>query len=349
MREGAAEPAGETSSGTGAGDRRTPRQPTALALVGPTASGKTALSLAVAGRLDAEIISMDSRQVYRGMDVGTAKPGPEDRAAVPHHGLDRVDPRERYSAGRFAREARAWIREIRGRGQLPLLVGGTGFFLRALLEPIFREPPLDPLQRERLRALLGVMEPSDLERWVRALDPERADVALAGGRQRVLRTLEVPLLTGRPLSWWHRHGGTDGEPVPVAVVALEVDPPLLAERIRQRTAEMLERGWIEEVRGLLAAGIPGDAPGMTGTGYRDVVAFLRGEVDREGLAGAVEAATRGYARRQRTWFRNQLPPGTLRLDGSRPLEELADEVERFWLSASEPVQGEPEGSGGGKG
>jgi tRNA dimethylallyltransferase len=323
--------------------------PVALALVGPTASGKTALSLELAGRLDGEIVSMDSRQVYRGMDIGTAKPTAEERARVPHHGLDRVDPVERYSAGRFAREARRHIAEIRARGRVPILVGGTGFFLRALLEPIFREPPLDAHRREGLRKVLGTLDLEELGRWVRRLDPERAGMAMAGGRQRILRTLEVALLSGRPLSWWHRHAEPDGAPVPLAVVALEWDAGVLATRIRARTAGMVADGLVDEVRGLLEAGVPPDAPGMTGTGYREVQAFLRGETDLPGMVRAIEEATRAYARRQRTWFRNQLPAETLRLEAGRPAEELLEEVVDFWRRRTGGAHGEPEGSGGGKG
>jgi tRNA dimethylallyltransferase len=136
--------------------------PEAVAIVGPTASGKTALSLEVAARLNGEIISMDSRQVYRGMDIGTAKATPAQQAAVPHHGLDLVDPDRRFGAGEFARRARLWIEEIRGRGRVPILVGGTGFFLRALTDPIFREPALDPGHRRALQAYLEGLETEEL-------------------------------------------------------------------------------------------------------------------------------------------------------------------------------------------
>lgn len=323
--------------------------PVALALVGPTASGKTALSLELAARLEGEVVSMDSRQVYRGMDIGTAKPTPEERARVPHHGLDRADPVERYSAGRFAREARGHIADIRTRGRVPILVGGTGFFLRTLVEPIFREPPLDPERREGLRERLGTLDRRELERWVQALDPRRAALAVAGGRQRILRTLEVALLSGRPLSWWHRHAEPDGLPVPLAVVALEWDPAALAARIRERTAAMVAGGLVDEVRGLLEAGVPPDAPGMTGTGYREVQAFLRGGTDLQGMARAIEEATRAYARRQRTWFRNQLPADTLRLDAGRSMGELAEEVVDFWRHRGGGAHEESEGSGGGEG
>ena len=175
-----------------------------LAITGPTTSGKTALSLEVAEALDGEIVSMDSRQLYRGMDIGTDTVEAEARARVPHHGLDLVDPDERYSAGRFARDVRRWIPEIRARGRVPVLAGGTGFFLRAVLEPIFAEPEMDPSRRRRLKGWLEDRPREELERWVHRLDPERAELAVEGGPQRMGRTVEVALLSGRPLSWWHQ-------------------------------------------------------------------------------------------------------------------------------------------------
>ncbi|MBI4545854.1 MAG: hypothetical protein HY703_11710, partial [Gemmatimonadetes bacterium] len=156
-----------------AGLPRTPRvQPQdALVITGPTATGKTTLALEVAERLGGEIISMDSRQVYRGLDIGTAKPTLAQRARVPHHGLDLVDPNERYSAGRFAREARCWMAGIRARSRVPLLVGGTGFFLRALTHPLFREPPMPPERRERFKRYVARHGMDELRRWLGALDP----------------------------------------------------------------------------------------------------------------------------------------------------------------------------------
>ncbi|MDX1494608.1 MAG: isopentenyl transferase family protein, partial [Longimicrobiales bacterium] len=151
--------------------------PRFLAVTGPTTSGKTALSLALARRGPAEIVSMDSRQVYTGMDIGTDKVSMEARNEVPHHGLDLVSPDERYSAGQFSRDARRWIREIEARGALPIVAGGTGFFLRALMEPIFAEPPLDEDRLQALRGWLADQPPTRLERFVQALDPKRAEVA----------------------------------------------------------------------------------------------------------------------------------------------------------------------------
>jgi tRNA dimethylallyltransferase len=311
---------------------------TYLALVGPTASGKTALSLAVARRLDAEIISMDSRQVYRGMDIGTAKVTEAERSGVPHHGLGLVDPDERYSAGRFARDARRWIEEIRARGRVPLLVGGTGFFLRALREPIFAEPELDPVRLEALRTYLRDRPREELAAWVRRLDPERAELAVEGGPQRMSRTLEVALLSGKPLSRWHRDAPREAPPRPGVVVCLEIPRAVLAERVDLRTRRMVEAGFVEEVRGLLDRGYGPGAPGMTGTGYREVARHLLGEASLAEAVEEVARRTRQYARRQATWFRHQLPDDTVRIDATAPFDTQVEKVLDAWSGATQVME-----------
>lgn len=301
--------------------------PSTLAIVGPTASGKTALSLDVARRLPAEIISMDSRQLYRGMDVGTAKATPEQRAAVPHHGLDLADPDERFGAGRFARAARRWIREIEGRDRIPLLVGGTGFFLRALTHPIFREPELDPQRRAELHRVLEGMDTEALHRWLGELDPPAADRLSAwGGRQRMIRALELPLLTGQPLSWWHQHAPPEAEPLRPRIFVLGPPRDQLYGAINKRVGEMASSGLAEEVRALVENGYGESDPGMNATGYIELLPHLRGEIPLEDALDRVRRNTRRYARRQLTWFRHQLPEGAVWLDASRPVGELAREI-----------------------
>jgi tRNA dimethylallyltransferase len=306
-------------------------EPAALVITGPTATGKTALSIAVAERLDGEIISMDSRQVYRGMDLGTAKASAHQRQAVPHHGLDLVEPGERFSAGRFARAAREWIAEIGGRGHVPILVGGTGFFLRALTHPIFREPALDPARRRALADYLSKLDAAGLHQWLEVLDPRTAARLRAwGGRQRLLRALELPLLTGRPLSWWHRHAPAEAPPLRPLVFVLELPREELFRRIDERVAEMAAAGLVDEVRELVARGFDQDAPGMNATGYIELLPYLRGEATLESALDAVRRNTRAYAKRQVTWLRRQLPDGAVHLDASRPRDDLAGEVARAW-------------------
>lgn len=310
-----------------------PTVPRFLALVGPTASGKTELSEALAARVAIEVVSMDSRQVYRGMDIGTDKVSAHARTRIRHHGLDLVAPSERYSAGRFARDARRWIEEIEGRGRVPVLVGGTGFFLRALTDPIFQEPSMDPERLARLRAYLAGQPVERLAAWVRVLDAERADVAVQGGRQRMSRTLEVALLTGRALSWWHRHAPQEADPVPGVVVVLEVPRDVLDARIDARVTRMVERGLVDEVRALRALGYDEHDPGMSATGYREILSHLKGALSLEDAQEAVRAATRQYARRQMTWFRHQLSEDAVRLDATAPLAERVDAVLAAWCAA----------------
>lgn len=304
-----------------------PPAPRALVITGPTATGKTALSLRVAERLDAEIISMDSRQVYRGMDIGTAKATPEERRAVPHHGLDLVDPDERYSAGRFARDARVWIEEIRARGRIPILVGGTGFFLRALTHPMFREPDLDPLRRARLARYMKSLSSDDLLRWLEALDPEAArTLSKRGGRQRIERALEIVLMTGRPLGWWHEHAPPSVEPVPLRVFVLQLPRDELYRRIDQRVLDMIDAGLLQEVERLLEAGYDATDPGMSATGYIELIPVVQGRRSLEDGIQDIQRATRRYARRQMTWLRHQLPGDAIWLDATRPQDELVEEI-----------------------
>ncbi|HEX8905950.1 MAG TPA: tRNA (adenosine(37)-N6)-dimethylallyltransferase MiaA [Longimicrobiaceae bacterium] len=315
-------------------------RPQALAIVGPTSSGKTGLSIAVAGRLDGEIISMDSRAVYRGMDVGTAKPTPGERGGVPHHGIDIAEPSERFSAGRWARYAREKIAEIRGRGRVPMLVGGTGFFLRALTDPIFREPEMDPARRAELAWGMEGWSDEELHRRLAELDPETAERLRGwGGRQRLLRALEVPLLTGRPLSWWHRNSPPEAPGVPVLAFVLDVPRERVYATVNARVDEMVRAGLVDEVRALVAR-YGEDAPGLNAHGYAELIPYLRGERTLDEALELVRKNTRAYTKRQETWNRRQLPAGAIRLDATRPREELADEVAAAWRAAAAgPAEG----------
>ncbi|MDE3001796.1 MAG: tRNA (adenosine(37)-N6)-dimethylallyltransferase MiaA [Gemmatimonadota bacterium] len=295
-----------------------------LVLTGPTSTGKTALSIELSHRRPIEIISMDSRQVYVGMDIGTDKASPQERVAIPHHGLDLVAPDERYSAGQFSRDARRWIEGIRSRGALPVIAGGTGFFLKSLLNPIFTEPELETERRDRLRNWTGVQERETLERYVRALDRDRADIAIEGGPQRMARTIEVALLTGVPLSRWHRVSPPEAPGVPAVVVLLDLPREELHRRISIRVDRMIARGLEDEVRRLLDMGYGDAAPGMTGTGYREMARFVRGEATLQEAKDAISSNTRKYARRQRTWFRHQLPDHAVTVDATQSVHRQAE-------------------------
>jgi len=303
--------------------------PRFLAIVGPTASGKTGLSLEVGKRLGGEIISMDSRQIYRGMDIGTGKVSLPERALVPHHGLDIRDPDEGYSAGQFARDARQWIEDIQGRGRVPVLVGGTGFFLKALTEPMFKEPELDQSRLQRLRAFLNDLPQERLTEWIRVLDPGREGV-VGEGRQRATRTVEMALLSGRPLSWWHVESGPSEQPLEGLIVLLDPPRDALYEKINRRVGLMVEDGLVQEVQKLLDTGYGPNDPGMTGAGYREIASFLRGDCTLAEATEEIQRSHRKYARRQTTWYRHQLPDGMVVLDGSGSTEERVQLILSEW-------------------
>jgi len=294
-------------------------------LVGPTAVGKTAVALALADHWPLEVVSADSRQVYRRLDIGTAKPTRKELGRVPHHGVDIVDPGHRYSAGRFAAAGSGWIEDIQGRGGLPVVVGGTGLYVRALMEGLFREPPLDPAQRVALESELERLSLGELVQWASRLDPAYG----GGGRQRAMRSIEVALLTGRPLSYWQQ-AAREQRPFRPWYVVLSVPRPILHQRIERRAAAMVQRGLIEEVAAVLSEGHAAHAPGLDGIGIKEAVEFLHGQRARDTVAEAITISTRQYAKRQETWFRHQLDGTVLRLDATRPAADLAAEIAAQW-------------------
>jgi tRNA dimethylallyltransferase len=307
-----------------------------LVITGPTASGKTGVAIDVARQIDGEIISVDSRQVYQDMDIGTAKATPAERAAVPHHGLDLLPPTERYNAGRFAAAARTWIADITARGRVPILVGGTGFFLRALTHPMFNEPPLDAARKERLKGVLNQKSREELLAWLGHLDPVgAARVTDEAGRQRIARMIEVVLLTGHPLHWWQRQPANDAAPINALTVVLTLDRAALYERINQRVVEMVSSGLVQEVETLLARGYDEHTPGMKTVGYIELIPYLRGQTTLAEAVDAIQRATRGYARRQITWFRHQLAEPVVEIDASLPRAEIVDLIVREWRQKHE--------------
>lgn len=309
--------------------------PTFIALTGPTTSGKTQLSCALARILEVEIISMDSRQVYKGMDIGTDKVPDDVREQLPHHALDLVHPDVRYSAGQFARDARDWIKEIIKRDRVPVLAGGTGFFLKAITEPVFSEPPLDSARLKKIRRYLSALDYRVLARWVEKLDPERASLAIDGGPQRMSRTIEVALLTGKPLSSWHRESPSDVAALTGLIIQLELPREEIDRRINDRVTYMVERGLVSEVRSLLEAGYTFDDPGMTATGYREIAHYLEGGQTLEEAMEEIRRNTRRYARRQLTWFRNQLPPSVCMIDATASIDVQATAVLDAWIEIRE--------------
>ena len=269
-------------------------------ICGPTAAGKSDVAMWLAGRHPVEIISADSRQVYRGFDIGTAKPSMTERERVPHHGIDVAEPAERYSAAEWSAVAQRAIRDALARNRIPVVVGGTGFYIAALFKPLWEEPTLDPEQRLAVQRELDRFSLDELRRWCAALDPARAHF----GRAQLLRAVEVALLTGQRLSSMHV---SRARPALWAPRYLLVDPGMdLQARIAGRTAAMIEQGWVDEVRGLMH--VPEHAPAWNATGYALVRQHVAGTLVREEMLERIVIDTRQYAKRQRTWFRHQLEP-----------------------------------------
>jgi tRNA dimethylallyltransferase len=285
--------------------------------------GKTAVAAALARRWTIAVISADSRQVYRGLDLGTAKPEAAVLRAIPHLGIDLVEPGERYSAGRFARDASGWLGTLDA-GRRPVVVGGTGLYIRALVDGLFHEPPLDPMRRARLARWTSRAE--RLAGWAARLDAGYT----GGGRQRAARAVEIALLTGRPLSWWQSEARAESVMRPW-YVRLTVPRAVLHQRIAARIDAMLAAGWIEEVRRVLARGVSPAAPGLDAVGYREIVRHLQGTLDAARLSEAIVTSTRRYAKRQETWFRHQLGrDAVVTLDATAPADELANRLIELW-------------------
>jgi tRNA dimethylallyltransferase len=273
-----------------------------LVLVGPTAVGKTAISVALARRLGAEIISGDSMQVYRGMDIGTAKITPAEMAGVPHHMIDILDPDEPFSVAEFQARVDQLIREISARGRLPILVGGTGLYVRSIVRAYtFTEMDSDPELRERLAAEEVAHGPGHLHRRLAALDPAAAARLHPGDLRRIIRALEVYELTGQPISETQTAAEAEAR-YDDLMIGLTMERSLLYRRIDQRVEQMLAAGLKEEVAGLLRR-YPQGARALEAIGYREMVSHLRGLLTYPEAAALIQRNTRRFAKRQFTWFR----------------------------------------------
>jgi tRNA dimethylallyltransferase len=272
-------------------------------VAGPTASGKSALALELAERFGGEIISTDSMQVYRYLDIGTAKPTPEDRERVPHHLIDVVDPDQLFSAGAYVDAARVILADLERRGRVPILCGGTGLYFRALLRGIANIPAI----AEEVRAAVKQRAERDglaaAHAELTSVDPVSAARIHVNDSQRILRALEVFHSSGRPLSAYVGESPFAGAPGRLLSVGIAWERAALRERITERVRGMLAAGWVEEVRGILARGFAPESKSLQSIGYREIVEHLTGKRREETLAGAIVVRTRQYAKRQMTWFR----------------------------------------------
>ncbi len=297
-------------------------------ILGPTAVGKSAAALDLALRFDGEIINADSMQVYRGFDIGTAKPSAEARRRVPHHLIDIVEPTVQFSAAEFAGRAADAVRLIQERGRLPLVVGGTGLYLRALVDGLFPGPGRDPAVRERLESEARTSGLARLRKELERVDPAYARLVGPRDRVRIVRALEVYALTKRPIS---EHFSRTVSPVaglrPVKI-GLNLDRPALYRRIEERVDRMFREGLVGEVRRLLDEGVPETAPPFRALGYSHVLRCVKGEIPAAEAARLTKLDTRHFAKRQMTWFRKMAGVTWLAADDPAALaarleEELA--------------------------
>lgn len=279
-------------------------RPRLVCITGLTASGKSALALQLAEGLGAELLSVDSMQVHRGLDVGTAKPSAEERARIVHHGLDLVGPEQRFSAGDFAAYARGITKGAAERGVPVLAVGGTGLYLRAMLHGLAPVPVANEARRGELRAREAA-EPGSMQRTLRALDPESAARLSPRDLVRLERAIEVSEATGQPMSRWQAEHGFAEAPYTTRLIAIRRTRPEIRQRIAERVQAMFAAGWVAEVRGLLDGGLPTTAPAMLAIGYREIAAHLAGELDEAATIERIVTATRRFAKRQATWFNRQ--------------------------------------------
>lgn len=298
-------------------------------ICGPTAAGKSTIAMMLAEEFNAAIVSADSRQIYCYFNVGTAKPTREECARVTHYGVDVAEPTERYSAARWATEAAEWIECAGEVDKIPIIVGGTGLYIKALVEPLFEAPEMEPIARSQLEMELAEKTVAELRRWCEVLDPARAHL----GRTQLLRSIETALLSGARISELHdahRESATVAEVEPMYLV---VDPgDALSSRIEKRVDQMLDGGWLDEVRRLLKT-IPPDAPAWKASGYSAVREHVEGKSDLSTTRERIIIETRQYAKRQRTWFRHQLPASAVTT--LNPLDSRAIAVAREWWERAE--------------
>ena len=280
-------------------------RPRLVIIVGPTAVGKSRLGVHLAKKFKGEVISADSMQVYRGLDVGTGKLSEEEKRGIPHHLIDIASPEERFSAGRFAGLAERKIAEVWERGCLPIIVGGTGLYLRALLRGLFNSPSRNQALVARLKDIERKKGLSYLARVLRWVDEATYSRVGPNDSQRIIRALEVYFATGMAMSEHIKRAPFGEERYPNLKIGLILPRKLLYQRIEERVEKMFENGWVDEVRRLIERGIPEDAHAFNALGYREVVAHIKGELSLEEAKERIKRETRHYAKRQLTWFRKE--------------------------------------------
>jgi len=302
-------------------------KPHCLILTGPTGVGKSALALLLAEELNGEIVSADSRQVYRGFDIGTAKPTPAELARIPHHQIDTRDPAEDYSAGEWARDTIPIVQAIQDRGRLPLIVGGSGFYLEALIHPFYTMSPQPGEQREALLRQYTDLTNEQLHEELERVDPDSAAAIAVNDRRKLLRYLEISSLEGAPPSEVFQRPALPAA-VTYTLFVIHTERELLYRRINSRVEEMIARGLVDEVRNLLASGSRPEDNAMLSVGYREIVSHLQGESTLAEAVAAIQKNTRNYAKRQLTWFKRWSDARWLDCPAETTMAELAAHLRR---------------------
>ncbi|MGD2012334.1 MAG: tRNA (adenosine(37)-N6)-dimethylallyltransferase MiaA [Desulfobacterales bacterium] len=305
-------------------------KPKIIVICGPTGIGKTAVGIKLAERLGGEIISADSMQIYRQMDIGTAKPTPAEQAQIVHHMIDIVEPDEDYDAVQFSKQAGERVAEIASRGLKPFVVGGTGLYIKGLIHGLFQTEPVDPKLRNRLKQELEQVGSSGLHGRLAQIDPNTAVRLHPNDSYRIIRALETIESSGKSISEHHQHHGFENERFNAFKIGLRIDREKLHERIDQRVDLMIEAGLVEEVKKLLAMGYPAELKSMQSIGYRHVVGFLNGHLPWAECLRTLKRDTRRFAKRQFTWFGAD---PQIKWYQPEQLDQIFDAVERFWNDA----------------
>lgn len=296
-------------------------QRSVIVIVGPTAVGKSQVAIELASGLGTEIISADSRQIYRGMDIGTAKPGLMDRSRVHHHLIDQADPNEVFTAGQFIKKARFILSNLQKEGRIPVVVGGTGLYIKLLTQGLWSGPSANWEKRNRLREEESMHGAGTLHRRLRSIDPEAAQRIDPADVVKIIRAIEVFEETGRTLSSFHAEHCFNDRPYDVITIGLRRSRSDLYQRIEDRIDHMLDSGFLDEVRGLLKQGYSPDLSSMKGLGYRQVIGYLNGEYDLLEAIRRFKRESRRYAKRQLTWFNGDESIRWMDLDPSTTVEE----------------------------
>ena len=304
--------------------------PPLLAIIGPTASGKSALGLSLAKEFGGEIVACDSTQLYRGFDIGTAKPTHAERARVPHHLLDILDPAQESTAGGYRERALRVLQDLCTRSRLPVFTVGTGLYLRALLDGLADLPLRSEGLRERLRVSAGEHGPGHLHAMLARLDAQAATQISPADEQKLIRAIEICLLAKKPITEIHREGRKPLAGWRILKIGLHPEREALYQRIHNRSDAMLQAGWLAEVSGLMASGLPENAKPFNFIGYRELRSHLRGEITLDAARSAIQQGTRQYAKRQLTWFRGETDVHWVAGFGD---DESVQFAARDWLTA----------------